>query len=182
MDGPPEEGPAPKPGTPTSPDGLQQAQARLREALERLGPEWDERRLEELPLEQDLLDQAASDLPSRYDTKKGLRPTGGWSAFLLPFLGVALIIVAVLLMGMNQLDPTTGSLLAAGGFLLIVLAALGRGKRIQKATDRRRAQEILLLYGLDDDATREDLFDQYQRLEEAQAALHAVRRQTASRR
>lgn len=150
-------------------------ETRLQWALDRLGPEWDEQRLEHTPSDDETLHEVLSSLPRETEPKPKLRPTGGWAAFLVPLVSTALMIVAVILMGANLISATTGSFLLAGGFLLLVLAALGRGRRVEATRRRRSAEETLLLFDLEPPVDRETFWAQVELVRDAKQALGEAR-------
>lgn len=150
--------------------------ARLELLLDRLGPDWDETRVRYAPTDEATVQRVSEwlmDVDEEPETKKParLRPTGGWFAFLLPMVGVGAMIFGMLLVGANMADPMTGSLLIAGGFLLIILAALGRGKRVEETRRRKEVEEVLLYYDLEPDATRAAFLQQVALAREAQGLL-----------
>ncbi len=157
-------------------------ETRLQRAFERLGPEWDEERLDHTPSDDEAVHDVLSLLPSQAEPTPRLRPTGGWFQFLVPISATVLMIVGVILMGMNLVEAGTGSLLVAGGFLLLVLAALGRGKRVQRARTRRAAEETLLLFDLEPPVDRETFWAQVELVRDAKQALGEARREREDRR
>lgn len=145
-----------------------------------MGPDWDEQRVAHAPTDANTVETVLERLPATLEDPHAhkparLRPTGGWISFLVPMVGVGLMVVGVLLVGANLLDPMTGTLLISGGFLLIILAALGRGKRVREHKRRREVEEVLLYYDLEPGATREAFLAQVELAEEAKRVLETLK-------
>lgn len=155
---------------------------RLRILLDRLGPDWDEMRVEHAPTDEDTVADVLEWLPVTVEEPETyrpqrLRPSGGWGRYLLPLVGVGLIVFALITMGAIMVDPFTGSLLIAGGILLVILSLLNRGRHVDEKRRARRVEEVLLYYDLEPSARREAFRQQVELVREAKRALRAARRE-----